>query len=232
MQSWRCIVCPDGKWLGMSWSEENKDRKTTGYKSWRGLFVTLRCVIIISINHHHYLFIWRLGSKQISQEKKKKNSKKSRPLASAFLPNSFKTTSSHGRCQMLKEEMIKSVVCFWKTKSETAWIRVDIYLHRWPNEHSSISQKVWFVLYPGYFTTGKMNIKLECLALGFHITLKAISPLDPLVGRKSCFCLASERDDEGGCLFHIDLGNRHDPLRFPSSASAQVELYMRSPNEV
>lgn len=87
------------------------------------------------------------------------------------------------------------------------------------------------MLYPGYFTTS-MNIKLGCLALEFHITLEAISPLDPLVGRKSCFCLARERDDEGGCLFHIDLGNRHDPLRFPSSESAQVELYTQSPNEV
>lgn len=126
-------------WVG---GEENKDRKSTGYKSWRGPFVTLRCVIIISINLHHYLLLWSFGSKQISQEKKTtQNSKRSRPLASASLPNSFKTTSSHGRCQMLKEEMIRSDVCFWKTKSETAWIRMDIYLHRWPNEHSSISQK-------------------------------------------------------------------------------------------
>lgn len=188
MESWRCIVYPDGKWPGMSWSEENKGRKTTGYKSWRGLFVTLRCVIIININNHLYLFLWRPWFKTNLMRNKKQNSKRSRPLASASLPNSFKTTSSHGRCQMLKEEMIKSDVCFWKTKSETAWMGwiftcTDDQMNSLP-----YLRRVWFVLYPGYFTTS-MNIKLGCLALEFHITLKAISSLDPLVGRKSCFCI-------------------------------------------
>lgn len=50
--------------------------------------------------------------------KKKSKTEKSRPLASASFPNSFKT-SSQGRCQMLKEEMVRSDVCFWKTVSET-----------------------------------------------------------------------------------------------------------------
>lgn len=42
--------------------------------------------------------------------------------------------------------------------------------------------------------------------------------------------LASKRDDEGECVFHRELGNRHGPLRFPSWESAQMELSMQSPN--
>lgn len=39
------------------------------------------------------------------------------------------------------------------------------------------------MLYPGYFTTS-MNIKLGCVALEFHITLKAVRPSGPLMGKK------------------------------------------------
>lgn len=122
-------------------------------------------------------------NKSYNRKEKKSKTEKSRPLASASFPNSFKT-SSQGRCQMLKEEMIRSDVCFWKTVSETVWIRVDIYFHRWPNEHSFISQKNVIHAISWVFTTS-MNIKLGYLLLEFHITLQAISPSGPLVGRKA-----------------------------------------------
>lgn len=122
-------------------------------------------------------------NKSYNRKEKKSKTEKSRPLASASFPNSVKT-SSQGRCQMLKEEMVRSDVCFWKTVSETVWIRVDIYFHRWPNEHSFISQKNVIHAISWVFTTS-MNIKLGYLLLEFHITLQAISPLGPLVGRKA-----------------------------------------------
>lgn len=167
-------------WIG---GEEYKDRKTIAYKLWKGLFVMLRCVMMMMMIH--YLFLWSpLFKTNLTIEKKKKGkTEKSRPLASASFPNSVKT-SSQGRCQMLKEEMVRSDVCFWKTVSETVWIRVDIYFHRWPNEHSFISQKNVIHAISWVFTTS-MNIKLGYLLLEFHITLQAISPSGPLVGRKA-----------------------------------------------